>query len=301
MAYHLLVLASVLGLLATAAHPAAAAHPHYERLLSEGTFALERGESGEAVRDLRLACFGFLEEPPGLADCLVRLALAQAVAGDGEGFRESFRRVVEVEEAFHAYSETQLPPARRAAFEAEVARLVPPRILAESRPFQHLAALPQDPEAAAPAAEQAPDLAPVAPAPSVPGPAGLGADEAARLDQARALLAAARDRKDLEAPWRLAREVADARPESREAQHLAAVIAYRAARWSDAVTYFRRGGEPDEGSPETLFYFAVALYEVGERPEAAEVLRRSLPRIEHTPFVLSYREKILNVGEPGSR
>ena len=27
-------------------------------------FALERGETAAAVRDLRLACFGFLEEPP---------------------------------------------------------------------------------------------------------------------------------------------------------------------------------------------------------------------------------------------
>jgi hypothetical protein len=78
------------------------------------------------------------------------------------------------------------------------------------------------------------------------------------------------------------------------------VIAYRAARWEDAVAYFRRGGEPDEETPEILFYFAVSLYEAGHREEAAEVLQRSLPRIEHTPFVLSYREKILGALERGS-
>jgi hypothetical protein len=87
--------------------------------------------------------------------------------------------------------------------------------------------------------------------------------------------------------------VADSNPGSREAQHLAAVIAYRAAQWQEAVRYFRQGGDPGNGSPESLFYYAVSLYETGEREEAAEVLRRSLPRLEHTPFVRSYESKIL--------
>lgn len=303
MTHRLLVLASGLGLLAAVAHPAAAAHPHYERLLREGTFALERGDAAEAVADLRLACFGYLEEPQSLVDCLARLALAQAAVGDDSGFRDTFGRVVEVDERMGAYPEAEIPPETRRAFESEVAARIPTAMLAETPAFAHLLP-PPVPEAEAdgeaPAAEE-----PVA-APSEPvaqtepaAAAALGAAEEAQLDRARELLALALERGDLEEPWRLAREVADANPAVREAQHLAAVIAYRASRWDDAVRYFRRGGDPDEGAPETLFYLAVSLYEAGEREAAAEVLQRSLPRIEHTPFVVSYREKILGSARPG--
>jgi Flp pilus assembly protein TadD len=117
-------------------------------------------------------------------------------------------------------------------------------------------------------------------------------------------LQAARTRQDLDEPYRLAAEVADANPAVRGPQHLAAVIAYRAGRWEDAVRYFRRGGDPGEDDAETLFYMAVSLYEAGEPEAAAEALRRSLPRIEHTPFVRSYEAKILGeaseASEPGA-
>lgn len=292
MSYRRLLPALGLVLLPALARPAAAAHPHYEHLLREGTFSLERGDAVAAVEDLRLACFGYLEEPGNLADCLARLALAQAAAGDEEGFRDTFRRVAELEDRFEAYSGAEIPGARRQAFEAEVAGRIPPTILAETPAFGHLVP-PVEP---GPQAELDRGAAP-APAtpvlPEEPAAAPLAAAQEAQLDRARELLGLARERGDLDEPWRLARQVADDNPDSRPAQHLTAVIAYRAARWDDAVTYFRRGGEPDEGTPEVLFYYAVSLYEVGEREEAATVLRRILPRIEHTPFVMSYREKIL--------
>lgn len=319
---HRLLLATVLALLATAA-PAAAAHPHYEALLREGTYALDRGEIEQAVRQLRLACFGFLEEPPALCACLARLALAQAAAGDDDAFRDTFRRVVEVEERFGAYTGGGLAPELRAAFEAEVRARVPPALLESTSAFAALAAAreeaaPGELAAAAPdqAGEPGGTAAAEAPEPGDPtGPPGavsveppapaLGADDLARLARARELMAAGRTRPELEEPFRLAREVADANPSSRQAQHLAAEIAYRAARWDEAVRYFRRGGDPGEGTPELLFYLAVSLYEAGETEAAAEALRRSLPRIEQTPFVRSYRARILGQGTearpPGGR
>lgn len=291
MSHRPLVLASGLGLLAVVALPAAGAHPHYDRLLREGTFALERGNAAEAVAHLRLACFGYLEEPESLAGCLMRLALAQAADEDDEGFRNTFRRVTEVEDRFRAYSGAEIPAETRRAFEAEVTARIPPGVLGETPAFAHLVPPEEVPAGVEEVDRTAVEAPVVIEEPAVAEP--LGAAEEARLARARELLAAAQDRGELAAPWLLAREVADANRESREAQHLAAVIAYRAARWEDAVTYFRRGGEPDERNPEILFYFAVSLYEMGEREEAATVLRRSLPGIQQTPFVLSYREKIL--------
>lgn len=294
---------------AGAAPTGAEVHPHYEQLLERGTFALEAGDGAEAARLLRLACFGMLEDPPALADCLTRLALAQAAAGDDEGFGATFRRLVEVEERFDGYGDAESPAGMRAAFEAEVAARIPARVLAATPAFARL--IPAEPgERAGEEAAGAEPARPLVPGPPEPEPEeaaapdagltpggqdgqGLSPEEREQLDRARALLAAARDRGDLDEPARLARQVADANPESREAQHLAAVIAYRAARWEEAVRYFRQGGDPGDASPERLFYYAVSLYEAGEREEAADVLRRSLPRLEHTPFVRSYQSKIL--------
>jgi len=300
-----------LGALAVAAPPpAGAAHPHYERLLDRGTYALEQGAFDEAARDLRLACFGFLDEPEALALCLTRLGLAQAGSGDEEGFLETFRRMAEVEERFGAYREAPLDPGARTAFEAEVAARIPARILETTSAFTRLAAAgagPQDlvarPEEPPAAPDEAPTPPPPAPAraaeteaaPAAPE-ATLNAEDREILTRAYGLLEAARTRQDLDEPYRLATEVANANPEVRGPQHLAAVIAYRSARWEEAVRYFRRGGDPGEADPELLFYLAVSLYEAGEPEAAAHALRRSLPRIEHTPFVRSYEAKIL--GQP---
>jgi hypothetical protein len=77
-----------------------------------------------------------------------------------------------------------------------------------------------------------------------------------------------------------------------EAQHLAGEIAYRASRWAPAITYLRRGGTPG-AQPELTFYLAVALWESGERQEAARVLETALPRLPRNEFVDGYAERIL--------
>jgi len=297
--------------------PAFAAHPHYERLLREGTFALERGEMEKAARDLRLACFGLLEEPKRLAGCLTRLAVAQAADGDDEDFQETFRRIVEVQERFGAYQAADVDPETRQAFEDQVAQRIPAKILEVTPSFERLvqkaaepagtgpedtaAANPAQPSGATEAAGGSPPPAETEPAAGDPVPAAPGkltAEETATLDRARSLLKASKYSGDLEEPLRLARQVADTRPDSSEAQSLTAVIAYRASMWQEAVTYFHRAGDTVQNNPEMLFYLAVSLYETGDRSAAADALERCLPRIDKTPFVRSYRDKILGPPNP---
>jgi len=279
-----LVLSATLGaLLLAGAAPAHAAHPHYLRLLRQGTFALERGDAARATRDLRLACFGFLDEPPLLGQCLVRLGLAQAAADDDDGFLDTFRRVVEVEERFGGYAAADLTSDERADFEAQV--------VASGTPSTPQAA-GQGSSAKPPRRSPPPDSRATERTPPA-GDGTLSAADRADLDRARQLLSKATRRSDLDAPLQIARRVADDNPRSREAQHLTAVIAYRASRWQEAVTYFRRGGVPSEDNAENLFYYAVALYESGETEAAADAMRRSLPHLETTPFVERYRDRIL--------
>lgn len=321
-----LALPGLLALLALpgAAPPLRAADPFYTGLLRDATYAYDRGDAATAVRHLRLACFGLLEEPDPLADCLVRLALAQDQSGNADGFRDTFRRIVEIEERFGAYRRAQLPAELRAAFEQRTAALIPAATLASVPTFQGLAARKPEAEGAgasrsrrggearnetkpagagtggAPASPPAPPAAalPTTTAPA-PVPETLTEAEQKKMSEARRLLASEASKiRELRQAFQLAREVADAHPSSREAQHLAAEAAYRCSRWADAAAYFRRGGEPGADQPELLFYMAVAFYESGDRPAAANALRRSLSSLQRTPYVDGYAKKIL--GETGA-
>ncbi len=305
--YWLLALALLCG-----ARALPAADPFYMNLLRDGGHAYDRKDYPAAIRDLRLACFGMLDEPKLLADCLARLALAQDRGGDIDGFRETFRRIAEVEERFAAYTQAGLPADLRAALEQRLAAVIPAATLDTVPVFRGLAA--RKPAVTPPgqtAKNPAPDkLAVTAPAPapsSAPPAAGtspqpvsaLSDAEHQKIAEARRLLAGDGKSRDLKQAFDLAREVADAHATLQEAQHLAAEAAYRLSRWRDAAAYFRRGGEPGTDQPELLFYMAVALYESGEKSAAAAALQRSLPNLQRTPYVDGYAKKILGTQQPG--
>jgi len=304
----------------------AAVDPFYQGLLRDGQLSLDRKDYPTAARQLRLSCFGMLDDPRPLADCLSRLVLAQDGANDLEGLRETFRRLTEVEDRFKGYSQADIAPELRAAMEARLAARIPAATLAGAPAFRSTQGKktppPAPPAAGSPAAQahgapavkpaptQASPIAAQAPEPGAASPpastaaAGGPAKPAAadkpltdaerkKLDQARQLLAEQRPSKELRQAFELARSVADAHPGSKEAQHLAAEGAYRISHWGDATTYFRRGGDPGDAEPERLFYLAVSLYESGDAPAAAAALKRSLPNLKRTPYVESYIRKIL--------
>jgi tetratricopeptide (TPR) repeat protein len=295
-------------LAATVAPPASAAvDPFYQDLLRDGMHSFDRKDYGGAARDLRLACFGMLDEPKPLADCLVRLALAQDRAEDVEGFRDTFRRLVEVEERFNGYTQAPLPAPLRTALEQRLVARIPAPTLEGIAAFRGLVRKPAAPAAATKPVETAPPVpAPTVtatePAPVTPAPTPITTKERESMTRARRLLNEKAAPRDLKQAFQLAREVADAHPDSAEAQHLAAEAAYRLSRWGDAAAYFRRGGDPGEGKPELLFYLAVALYESGDPAGAAAAIRRAIPNLRKTEYIEDYQKKILGSQElSGSR
>jgi hypothetical protein len=344
----------------------AAVDPHYAGLLLSGRAAYERKAYPVAVRDLRIACFGLLEEPKALADCLVRLALAQDRANDPDGFQATFELLAVAEERFRAYSQGDLAPELRAAFEPRLAARVPAATLEATPAFRALVARKtgKDGEKSAarpgkspdpkpdPVAAKAPPPAPAAPtsptppsgtrssagalppnpgparspggtvpiaaspsspsgaagpprggavtAPPIaappsgqPGPRPLTEAERQRLQQTREVLSAERSSRELRQAFDAVKEIADAHPNAPEPQHLVGAAAYRLSRWADAVTYFKRGGDPGDDEPELLFYLAVSLFETGDKAGAASVMKRALPNLRRTPYVDTYTKKIL--------
>lgn len=304
-------LAAALGFAATP--PLAAADPFYLDLLRDGGHAFDRGDHATAVRHLRLACFGMLDEPKMLGECLARLALAQDKAGDVDGFRETFSRLVEVEERFQGYAQSGLTPAARTALEQRVAALIPAPTLAGSPAVFRTARKPESTggsggvQAAGPKSGKpqpteraaAPPAATVTTAPPAPSPAPAFSPgpvtpaERTKMETARQLLGESGKVRELRQAFQLAREVADVHTETKEAQQLAGEAAYRVSRWKEAADYLRRAGGPDDDQPELLFYLAVSLYEAGDAQAAAGVLRRSLPNLQRTPYVDGYSRKIL--------
>jgi hypothetical protein len=127
-------------LLGLASGPATAAiDPFYRNRMDGGVRAFERGDWESAARQLRIACFGHLDEPPLLAAGLVRLAVVEARRGDEDAFRRIFSRLVDLEERFSAYSGANLPAALRQQFQGVAAQLVPAEILRMASGFTSVA------------------------------------------------------------------------------------------------------------------------------------------------------------------
>lgn len=118
---------------------ALAADTFYLDLLADGGAKLDRGDAAGAAKDLRIACFGLLDDPDLLAAGLVRLAIAQAQLGRQDDFTATYRRIVEVETRFGSYRKAGIPDDTRRAFEAKVAELISAADLTESGVFAGLA------------------------------------------------------------------------------------------------------------------------------------------------------------------
>ncbi len=79
----------------------------------------------EAIDHLRIAAFGFLDQPPRLVQALVWLALAQSAAGRSADCDATLGRIVDVERRFGVYADAPLEAGTRAEFQALLTRRVP--------------------------------------------------------------------------------------------------------------------------------------------------------------------------------
>lgn len=107
-------------------------------LLEQGHRALARGRPEEAVRVLRLACFGLLEHPDWLARCWVELGKGRAELKDRPGLLEVVERLEELESRFGVYSQGRVDPWAREALESKLVALLGDRSLARSPLFGFL-------------------------------------------------------------------------------------------------------------------------------------------------------------------
>jgi len=109
---------------------AQAADPFYLSLLKAGTESYRLTRYPQAADELRVACFGLLEEPPLLVECLARLALVQSALSRTADADLTMARFVDVETKFGAYSRAALQKEVRTEFEDLISSRLRPEVLA---------------------------------------------------------------------------------------------------------------------------------------------------------------------------
>lgn len=100
------------------------AEEFYLTRLRAGEQALQAKRTLEAVDQLRIACFGLLDQPQLLSEGLAVLALAQTAAGRTADVDATLARFVEVEQRFRVWAKVPLPPEMRGEVEALLAKRV---------------------------------------------------------------------------------------------------------------------------------------------------------------------------------
>ncbi|HEX7422080.1 MAG TPA: hypothetical protein VF505_19520 [Thermoanaerobaculia bacterium] len=101
------------------------AEDFYEQQLRLAKVDVAAGRQSQALDELRVAAFGFLDRPALLSEALVRVATLQNAMGRPADFMVTLNRFMEVERRFGSYSSAALEPELRSKFEALLLSSVP--------------------------------------------------------------------------------------------------------------------------------------------------------------------------------
>jgi len=319
---------SLLLLLLLTGSIASADDAFYETRLAAGKQAYVEKRLPDAVADLRIAAFGFLERPALLSETLVWMALAETASSRPERVRWALTRFLEVETKFRPYKQLALDAPSRAAFEKILLGTLSPDAIASIPTLAELVTRRPQPAAKAQPAKSTPApaaaqkivpppavaLQPIVPKPvpaattpavaqqtsaarepqSMPAVqpkapvASSEEQDAATIEKAKALL---NQNKNDEA-FRILTELVAKTP-SRTARKYLLHAATRTHNWQIAASQVPRVEPFKTGEEVTMFYAAIALYQTGRLADARPLLERSLPGVNPSPYVDSYRQKIL--------
>jgi len=96
-----------------------------ETRLRDGKEAYDAHRPLEAVTNLRIAAFGFLDRPALLCESLVYLAVAEAAAERNAAAQATVERLLEIQRTIPACAEAKVSPAVRSTFETRFRQLLP--------------------------------------------------------------------------------------------------------------------------------------------------------------------------------
>jgi hypothetical protein len=306
-AFHTLALTLVMSTSAMAA-----THPFYTNMLQRGLAKVKQGKYADAVRDLRVAAFGTLDEPTAYQLAQIHIAIANEKLGNSDEARLAATKFLQSERLRPTYASLELDAVTRDSFEKLVASAVEPQYLAQLPSFRRTPpksvtavattakelplplpaattpppAAPQTSAVQTPAAiktiaEKPPAPKPVAVAPTVPA-ATAGLREAQQLLHEGKILAARQAYEKLGQGKNLGRN--DMLEIGRGLN--------RTGAYQQSAYIYQRTLPLRKGEELHMFYEAVNRYELGELSVARTLLAKALPGLAVTREIESYRAKI---------
>ena len=271
-----------------AAHAALAADSFYLRQLREGSDDFNRRDWPNAVRHLRVACFGLLDEPVLLADGLARLALAQGASGDLEGVRGTFQRLAEIEERFGAYGKAEISANTRKALEDLFVATIPETTLRTTPAFARLVPSPQQRVAALPPKQRRTEL-----------------ERLLRQEPREAAWPAMLAELELEEgnpkrAFAVAEQAIALAPDSPSVLRVHGLAASGSRRWSTAYADLTTLGTAT-GDASVAAALLESMLGLGRSAEAAELLGRLPESMRHEPTITPLAERVRQAaGSPSS-
>lgn len=106
------------------AAPATTAGDFYSAMLRRGIVSFDAGREADAVRQLRIAAFGFVDALDLYQTAEAYLAVAYERSGDADRAREAARKVVAAQRRSPGYAALELPETVRSAFNTLATRVL---------------------------------------------------------------------------------------------------------------------------------------------------------------------------------
>jgi len=305
---------------------AGAANPFYVKLLDRGLASAHAGKNAEAVRQLRIAAFGLLDDVALYEVAQVHIALASEKLKDAESVRIAADKLVKAERVKASYASLQLDAPTRASFDKLVRREIDPVLLADLAAFSTKPKANTPPPvqlAKQPIAKQQPKPQPQvvigAKEPSPPPVTPVVTKKSIEISVPPPAPPATSKKQVQAAPQpkqspEIAAKLADARRLLNEGSMIAARQTYlalaerkdldraqllevgkglnQAGAWQESASTYQRAQPFRAGDEMHMFYEAVNRYELGELNVARTLLKRALPALPASREVLLYRPKI---------
>ncbi|HWW62707.1 MAG TPA: hypothetical protein VN181_15135 [Thermoanaerobaculia bacterium] len=310
---------------------AGAANPFYVKLLDRGLLSEQQGKHEQAVRQLRIAAFGLLDDLALYEVAQIHIALASEKLKDPEAVRFAADKLVKAERVKETYASLQLDATTRVSFDKLVRREIDPLLLADVAAFHAPVVQPkaapqpiqlakqepkkQEPKKPEPTKQQPPPQVVIgakesSPPPVTPPVTTKSIEISVPRTAPPAKAAAPQPKQSPE----IAMKLAEARRLLNEGSMIAARQSYtmlaerkdldraqlldvgkglnQTGAWAESAIAYQRAQPFRAGDEMHMFYEAVNRYELGELNVARTLLKRALPALPASREVMLYRPKI---------
>jgi tetratricopeptide (TPR) repeat protein len=283
-------------LFVSVARLAASDDDFYQRIYQRGMTHFAAADYSAAFAELRSAAFGFIDRVEQFEIAQSYACVAAHRLGHDSDARDSLMRIVSAEKVQPRYRSIKLPEAVRAEVDSIAANV----LTVEEAKLLGVTAVSK-PAVAVPTPGKQPNVAQTAPpdtrsADAAPPSAGsTPSAHVANLDASMHDAERAVESRQIDRARSIYNSLLDTPSLAHDALLRVAQGLYVVDDFAGAVCAYQRAGTLARGEERDHYYYAVALYEMGQYDDAKRELSEALLYIPVTPDIARYRLKISSV------